>query len=170
MAERFCRDRGMGWLSMDIVRSVARSVSPELARVDVGVGSDPRVEAEAMRSTFELVTRMSSRLADSYLLEGVGFMPNAVAGLPNSIDRRACFVGMSSVTLEDIDTHAGLNDWHRGLPEDDAARLSEWIVDWSQLIERDCQELGMPYVDLAGDWSAGAARVAAILDGASATD
>lgn len=164
MAETLGRERGLGWLPMDIVRSVVRSVSPELASVDVSVGSDPRVEAEAMRPTFELVARMSARLADDYLIEGVGFMPAHVGELPDWIETRACFVGLSSVTLNQIDDHAGGNDWHRGLSAEDALRLPQWIVDWSAIVERECRKHDIPFVDLAIGWQAGAAQVRGLFE------
>ena len=164
IADAYGRARGVGWMSFDIVRSVARSVSVDLGRVEVNVGSDPRIESEAMRPTFELVTRMSSRLASNYLVEGVAFMPRHVAGLPNSIERRACFVGLSSVTLQDIDEHAGGNDWHRGLAPYEAARLPAWIIEWSNIIREDCEEHGLSFVDLSPDWDTGAARVQRVFD------
>ncbi len=164
IAESLGQELGLGWLSMDVVRSAVRSVSPELARVDVSVGSDPRVEADAMQPTFELVARMSSRLAGDYLIEGVGFMPGHVAGLPRWIKRRACFVGLSSTTLSQIDTHTGANDWHRELPAEDAARLPGWIMDWSAIVERECHDAGIAYVDLAAGWEVGVARVREVFD------
>ena len=118
-----------------------------------------------MRPSFELVARMSAHLADDYLIEGVGFMPGQVTGLPDWIDRRACFVGFSAVTLDDIDRHTGPNDWHRGLSVDDATRLPAWITHWSSIVERECRTHGQPYVDLALDWHTGAARVFEILHG-----
>lgn len=165
IAERFCRERGLGWLSMDIVRSLARSLSTDLAAVDVGIDSDPVPEAEAMRPSFELVARISAQLAEGYLVEGVGFMPSQVVGLPDWIERRACFVGLSTVTLEDIETHSGRNDWHRALSDADASRLPGWIERWSSAVERECHDYGMPYVDLADDWDGGAVLVSKILDG-----
>jgi hypothetical protein len=100
------------------------------------------------------------------MIEGVGFMPSQVAGLPASIERRACFVGMSTVNAADIDIHTGANDWHRGLSDEDAGRLPSWIGEWSRIIERECQVHAIPYVDLSGDWRAGAVRVATVLGAA----
>ncbi len=91
-------------------------------------------------------------------------MPSHLADLPDAIQRRACFVGLSSVTLKHTDDYAGGNDWHREVSAEDASRLPQWIVDWSSIVERECRVHEVPFVDLATDWEAGAMEVREVFE------
>ena len=70
----------------------------------------------------------------------------------------SCFLGLSAPDLAAIDAHAGRMDYQQH--ESPAVRegLPGWIAAWTAAVRAGCQELGLPFFDLAGAYEAQADR------------
>jgi hypothetical protein len=101
------------------------------------------------------VVESCSYLVDEYLIEGVGFMPRHVATLVARVELRPVFVGMTHVDLDALLATEGRNRWHRHLDEATIAALPTWIESWSRQLERECDDLNLPYVELGTDFPTG---------------
>ena len=145
--------RGFGWLSTDVVRGVVNLHVPLLQSGNLGRPHGP--EADLFFPAFEQLVGTCFALVEEYVIEGVGFFPRHVDRLGAHIDRRVVFVGQSTVDLDLVIAHAGRHAWHTELDDERLRRLPRWIEEWSAELERECIELGYPYIDLAvGDFAA----------------
>ncbi len=169
VAQRIASRRGIGWLSTDTIRDVVNLLMPALYESG-GPGVGPDAEADLFWPSFEQVVESCSYLADEYLVEGVGFMPRHVATLAARVDLRPVFVGMTHVDLDTLLATEGRNRWHRELDEARLAALPAWIESWSRQIQRECADVGLPYVDLAPDFARGLERATALLLGAGSPE
>jgi hypothetical protein len=158
LAERAAGGRGIGWLSTDTVRDVVNLHMPLFEPLGIGTPHGP--EADRFYPSFRKTAESCRWLAETYLIEGVGFYPGHVAALrEDGVDCHAVFVGKRTVDLERVLRHAGRNAWHVGLAEDDVARIPSWIESWSAEIEAECAVLGFDYIDVSGDFVAAMAEV-----------
>jgi hypothetical protein len=164
LAQRVASERGIGWLSTDTIRDVVNMLMPALYESG-GPGRVPDLEADLFFPSFERVVESCSYLVDDYLIEGVGFMPRHVAALAARVDLRPVFVGMTHVDLAALLATEGRNRWHRHLDEATLTALPTWIESWSRQLERECDHLNLPYVELGPDFVAGIERARRLLLG-----
>jgi hypothetical protein len=130
-----------------------------------GIGAPHGPESERFYPSFEKTAHSCSYIADTYLIEGVGFYPRHVVALRNAhgIECRAVFVGMGAVDLDQVVAHAGRNRCHEHLSAEDLAKVPAWIEAWSAEVAEECTSLGFAYVDLAADFDAGQTEVERLL-------
>jgi hypothetical protein len=148
------------------VRDVVNMLMPALYETG-GPGRSPDAEADLFFPYFERVVESCDYLIDDYLIEGVGFMPRHVAALGDHVDVRSVFVGMKQVRLDTLLATEGRNRWHREIDEQTRALLPEWIASWSQEIQTECTQLGLPYVELSPNFLDGIEHARQLLLGQS---
>lgn len=162
LAQRAARKLGVGWLSTDTVRDVVNMLNPALYESG-GPGVAPDAEADMFFPYFLRTVESCAYLAESYIVEGVGFMPRHVAMLPDTLGATAVFVGMTRVDLDTVLEHEGRNQWHRHLSPDRLAVLPGWISMWSQQLAAECATHSIPFVDVADDFECGTDEVLRLL-------
>ncbi len=86
-----------------------------------------------------------------YTVEGDAFFPaHAQKLIEEEKDIRCCFLGASSITLEDIRKYA-FDDWVGDLPEKRQKEIPAWIMEKSLMLKAESEKRGIPYFDMAID-------------------
>jgi hypothetical protein len=157
LARRLGRRLGIGWLSLDTLRFVMRGLLPEVAEL-AGFGRPPGPWADRFYPYVRDAVLSSAYVEGDYVIEGVDFMPRHARALAAETPVTACFLGLSSPDLATIDAHSGRMDYQKH--ESQAVRdgLPGWIASWTAAVRAECQQLGLPFFDLAGDYQAQADR------------
>ena len=157
LAQQLGRRLGIGWLSLDTLRFVLRELLPEVAEL-ASFGRPPGPWAERFYPYLRDAVLSSAYVEGGYILEGVDFLPRHARALAAETPVASCFLGLSAPDLAAIDAHAGRMDYQRH--ESPAVRegLPGWIASWTAEVRAECQELGLPFFDLAGDYEAQADR------------
>jgi hypothetical protein len=157
LARRLGRRLGIGWLSLDTLRFVMRDVLPEVAEL-VGFGRPPGPWADRFYPYVRDAVLSSAYVEGDYIVEGVDFMPRHARALGAETPVTACFLGLSSPDLATIDAHSGRMDYQKH--ESRAVRdgFPGWIASWTAAVRAECQQLGLPFFDLSGDYEAQADR------------
>ncbi len=89
-------------------------------------------------------------------------MPALAAEFPVT----ACFVGFSSLTLDEL--LAKRPTWVEFLPEHEQRQLPDQLRARSRVIEDQCSSAGVPYIDVSGEHDAAVKRVVEALVSLSA--
>jgi len=91
--------------------------------------------------------------ADSYLVEGVDFLPEHVARISARYPVRAVFLGCSTMTLGTLDQFPGRSSGYAGLPDEMRRQIAQDVPLWSEFIRQECERFGYPYIDMTGDFN-----------------
>ena len=100
----------------------------------------------------------SASVEGGYILEGADFLPRHTRALAAETPVTACFLGLSTPDLAAIDAHAGRMDYPQHERPAVRAGLAGWIAAWTAEVRAECQDLDLPFFDLAGDYEAQADR------------
>lgn len=93
-------------------------------------------------------------LADSYVIDGVDFLPAQVAHLAAHYPIRAIFLGCSHMTLARFDQFPGRSQGYASLPETMRRQIVEDVPLWSAFIAQEASRFGYPYIDTSDDFPA----------------
>jgi hypothetical protein len=151
LAQRLLKTEGIPWLPTDLVRTVLRRVLPELDAVDQDPVDAARL-AELMYPHIEQVAEVCAEEAERFLIEGFELSPWYPARLRAALAGttvRACFLGHSSFSADDLASYRGPKPQHEG--EASRAELNAaaaWIRLRSQQLRKECAEEGLPYLDM----------------------
>jgi hypothetical protein len=105
----------------------------------------------------------ASSLADSYVVEGVDFLPSQAIQLSGKYLIRAVFLGCSKMTLEKIDRFPGRSPGYAGLPEDLRHKIARDVPLWSEFIRQEAARFGLAYIDTANGFPERMAEAEAVL-------
>jgi len=154
LARRINRETGLPTVSTDLLRGVLMQVDQELR--EAMAAHDPIREGSAFFSHLAQTLLVAEIQLDDCLVEGVGFLPRHVPHLEGIVkgDLRACFVGRSTATAEEVFGHETEHRIYEGWSEEQKRQLTDGVVRWTELICQDCAEHDVPFVDLAGDFEA----------------
>jgi hypothetical protein len=156
------RALGCGWASLDTIRGIVKTLDPRLAEAGAP-GASLTEEADRFQPHFAKAASSSWYVHGTYVLEGVGFTPAHVDALPSSINRTAVFLGTSRFDLDAALDRPGRNRWLADSPPEMQAVVPAWVEGWSAELAAQCELLGYPYVDVAGDFDAALQRVVDIV-------
>lgn len=161
LAQWLCDRRAVPWISTDPVVQVLGAFDARLR----DVGDEERFAQFARRLWPHLRTFIlhASTCMEDLTVEGDSFLPEQCAALAAELPVVPCFLGRSRTSVAELETRAGHNDWLSDAPPEIRNRMPEWITRRSRLIAGQCADLGLPYVDLAGDWHDGMARAQNLL-------
>jgi hypothetical protein len=157
LARRLGRRLGIGWLPLDTLRFVMRELLPDVSEL-TGVGRPPGRWADRFCPYVRDAVLSSAYVEEDYIIEGVDFMPRHARGLAAETPVTSCFLGLSAPDLATIDAHAGRMDYQRHERQAVRDGFPGWIAAWTATVQAECQELGLPFFDLAGDYEAQADR------------
>ena len=104
-----------------------------------------------------------SSMAESYLIEGVDFLPAQVSQLSKNYQIRSVFVGCSEMSLERFDQFPGRSVGYTFLPEETRHQIVNDVRLWSKFIRQEAKRFGIPYIDMIGDFSSRLQEAEAIL-------
>lgn len=167
LGQQFAAKLGIGWISTDLVMELLR-----LRKAD-GIKSRWNAAPEAITANaqwfFPYLERFVwgvSSLADSYVIEGVDFLPAQAMQLSGAYPIRAVFLGCSRMTLETIDRFPGRSPGYAGLPEEARRKIARDVPPWSDFIRQESERCGYVYFDTANDFPQRMAEAEAALTGA----
>ena len=105
LAREINRRTGLPIVSTDLLRGVLMQVDPELR--EAMKATDPIREVDAFFRHFVQALLVAEIQLESCLIEGVGFLPRQIPQLTGIVrsELRACFVGRSAATIEDLFDH-----------------------------------------------------------------
>jgi hypothetical protein len=154
LSQRISANLRIGWISTDLLEDLLR-VKNEVG-VKVEWNADPGAIRAAAEWFFPYLERFIwgvSSMAESYLIEGVDFLPAQVAQLAVQYPLRAVFLGRSTITLEQFDQFPGCSPGYSFLPEAMRRQMVQDVPLWSGFVRQEAEGSGFPYVDMSGDFS-----------------
>jgi hypothetical protein len=149
VAQQVCVRHAIPWVSSDPIVQVVGAFDPTILTVDE---DDVEAHAAAAWPHLRRFVLHAASCAPQFLLEGDAFLPEQVHELAAESDVRACFLGTSSVTLDQLLRNVGHNDWL--LEADDHVRrnLCNWLMRRSERLAISCERFGFAYFDVAEGW------------------
>lgn len=151
LGQRFARQRSIGWVATDVLRTLVKGEGEE------GWDASPEAIARTADWFFPYLEKFVwgiGSLADSYLIEGVHFLPRHVVALRQRGDVRSVFIGCSQLTLERFEAFPGCSRGYASLPVAFKRQIVLDVPRWSAFIEREAAAAGCAYVDTSGDFAA----------------
>ena len=151
LAQQLLAAEGIPWLPTDVVRTTLRRVLPELDSVDTDPVDAARL-AEVMYPHIEVAAEVCVEEAERFLIEGFELATTYPARLGNAIGGitvRACFLGHSTFSADDLAAYRGPKPQHEA--EASQVELDEaaaWIRQRSIQLTQECRTAGLPYVDV----------------------
>lgn len=144
LAKLLVKRDAIPFLSTDVILHMVSDTLPELRL------TKPYADIPEKFGPFvaNLVKHVQSSHAD-YAIEGDLLTPKYVSELQKIHDIRSCFLGFSTVTLSGIQEHVGENDWLADLSDADRQSLPGQIMERSRSLQRECEQYGIRYVDMA---------------------
>ena len=149
LAAKLC----VGWISTDVLITLL-SVKNEPG-IKSGWNAAPAAIAANAEWFFPYLERLIwgvSSLADSYVIEGVDFLPAQVVQLAPQYQLRAVFLGCSSMTLERFNQFPGRSRGYSLLPEEQRRQIVQDVPRWSAFIWQEAERFGYPYVDMVSQF------------------
>jgi hypothetical protein len=153
LSQRISAKLNIGWISTDLLIELLRVKNDE--GVIVEWNAAPEAVAAAAKWFFPYLERFAwgvSSLAESYVIEGVNFLPTQVALLSAQYPIRVVFLGRSRMTLEQFDQFPGRSRGYAGLPEAMRRQIVKDVPLWSESVRQEAECFGYPYVDMSDDF------------------
>lgn len=130
LAHRLLLTDGIPWLPTDVLRTVLRRVLPELDELDQG-DVPGAVVGDLMYSHIEQALEVCSEEAEPFLVEGPeiapAMVPRFAAALP-AVTIRACFLGNSRFSGDDLAGYRGPKPQHMGASRAELAAAAAWTA------------------------------------------
>lgn len=150
LGQRFAAQNRIGWVSTDLLLEILR------VKNDEGVKTTWHAAPEAIMANaawffpyFERFIWGITSQAESYLIEGVDFLPAQVKQLSEKYSIRSVFLGCSKMSLERFDKYPGHSPGYSRLPKDMRKQFAQDIPLWSNYIQQETKNFGYPYVDMS---------------------
>jgi|SRR5688572_7273910 len=144
----------VGWISTDLLMELLR------LKKEAGVKTEWNAAPEAITANAEWFFPYLARfiwgvsfIAESYVIEGVDFLPAQAAQLSTQYPIRPVFLGCSSMTLEAFDQFPGRSPGYSRLPEEVRRRIVQDVPRKSEFIRQECERFGYPYIDTSSDFA-----------------
>jgi hypothetical protein len=154
LGQQVSANLNIGWISTDLLMELLR-----VKRVE-GVKSEWDASPEAITGTavwfFPCLERFVwgiSDMAESYLIEGVDFLPAQVARLSAHYPISAVFLGCANMTPERFDQFPGHSRGYAHLPEDVRHQFAQDIPLWSAFVQQEAERFRYPYIDMSDDFT-----------------
>jgi hypothetical protein len=143
----------IGWISTDLLMELLRVKNEEGAKTawNTALGAIAAT-AEWFFPYLEQFAWGVSSLAESYVIEGVDFLPVQVAQLSAQYQIRTVFLGCSQMSLERFDRFPGRARGYASLPLEVRRQFVQDIPLWSKFVRQEAVRFGYPYVDMSDDF------------------
>lgn len=103
----------------------------------------------------ELISSISYR-SEHCIIEGEVILPRHIIELSKEYDIRACFIGLSDTSIEDIVEYGGFFNWPQYKIENNLEQeiqgLAERTTARSKIIEDECNKYSQHYFNLSGNY------------------
>jgi len=164
LCQQFAATLKIGWISTDLLMELLRAKNEE------GIKTEWNATPEAITANAEwffpylerFVWGVSS-MAESYVIEGVDFLPAQVAELSKKYQIRSLFLGCSEITLKRFDQFPGRSPGYAFLPEETRRQIVHDVPLWSEFIRQEAERFDYPYIDMSDDFSSRVQEAEAIL-------
>jgi len=153
LSQQFSARKGIGWISTDMLVEMLR------VKRQPGVKTEWDASPEAITAAADwfypylehFIWGVNSH-ADSYLVEGVDFLPGHAVKLASQYPVSMLFLGCSGMTLERFDRFPGHSPGYAGLPEPLRRQMAQDIPLWSAFIQQEAARFTCPYLDMSVDF------------------
>lgn len=152
------------WLSTDVLQALLHVKDAEGA--NAAWNAAPTAIMAKAESFFPYLARFIwgvNSLADSYVIDGVDFLPAQVTQLAAQYEIRAVFLGCSHLTLDRFDRFPGRSQGYASLPAAMRQQIVQDVPLWSAFIAQEAGRFGYPYIDTHDDFTARLQEAAALL-------
>ena len=153
LGQRISAQLGIGWVSTDLLYDLLRFKAVE------GTKSEWNAAPEAIAADAEWFFPCLQRflwgvnsMAESYVIDGVDFLPEQIVRLSALYPIRSVFLGRSKMTLEVFDRFPGRSRGYAGLPEAVRSQFAQDIPLWSGFIRQEAEHFGCHYIDMSDDF------------------
>jgi hypothetical protein len=153
LCQQFAAKRGLGWVSTDMLADLLRF--HQVPGVSTSWDASPeaiRRNAEWFYPSLERFAFGAQSTAESYVIEGVGFLPDQVVRLGQRFALKAVFLGCTQMNLERFDRFPGRSRGYAGLPEEMRRQFAEDVPSWSEFIRQEAERWSRAYVDMSMDF------------------
>ena len=153
LAQQVSANLKAGWISTDVLMELLRIKNEEGIKTEWNATPEAIItNAEWFSPYLERFVWGVSSMAESYLIEGVDFLPAQVSQLAKNYQIRSVFVGCSEMSLEHFDQFPGRSRGYAGLPEEMKLQIVHDVSRWSEFIRQEAKRFGYPYMDMIGDF------------------
>lgn len=152
------------WLSTDVLQDLLRVKDAEGSNAEWNAA--PAAITAKGESFLPYLARFIwgvSSLADSYVIDGVDFLPAQVTQLAAQYPIRAVFLGCSQMTLDRFDRFPGRSHGYASLPEAMRCQIVHDVPLWSAFIAQEASRFGYHYIDMHDNFAARLQEAAALL-------
>jgi len=154
LAQKIATKLNIGWVSIDILVEILRVKNED------GIKTEWNASPEAITHDAEwffpylerFVWRLSSH-TDSYLIEGVDFLPLNISKLSSHYAIKSVFLGNSNMTLDRFDHFPGHSPGYATLPKKVRQQFVNDIPHWSEFVRQEALRFNYPYVDTHDEFS-----------------
>lgn len=146
LAQKLVERKSIAFISTDVILHMVSDTLPDLGLT--------KPYDEIPTKFFPYISNLLKHLDSSvgaYTIEGDVLLPSQVVLLQKEYKIKACFLGCSRITLQQLEEHIGENDWISELPETEKADLPQWIMKKSIKIKQECDKYGLTYIDMSSD-------------------
>jgi len=153
LAQQISAKLKIGWISTDPLMQLLRAKNVEETKVEWD--ATPQAIAAVAEWFFPCLEQFIwsvTSMADSYVIEGVDFLPAQVTQLSEQYPIRSVFLGCSKMTLEHFDQFPGRSLGYAMLPEEMRRQIAQDVPRWSEFVRHEAERFGYPYVDMVDDF------------------
>ena len=164
LAQRLAAQLRIGWISTDLLEHLLQFKQVEGIKTEWNAA--PEAIAAAAEWFFPCLERFVwdiHSMAESYVIEGVDFLPEHVVRLSAHYPLRSVFLGCSTMTIDQFDQFPGRSPGYAFLPEEMRRQFAQDIPLWSEFIRQEAGRCGCPYIDMSGDFHARQNEAGALL-------
>lgn len=144
LAKRLVERNNIAFLSTDFLIHMINETVPDIHFIEP--------YAEIPNKFYPYLKNLLKHVEDSvrdYTIEGDAFLPSHVFEWQKIYKMKACFLGFSKITLQEIKDNVGENDWLDDLSNTDRENLPDWIMKTSSALKEECQKYHIQYFDMA---------------------
>ena len=146
---------GIGWISTDLLQEVLQVNNRDGSKAVWNAAREAIIAtAERFFPYLERFVWGVSSMAESYVIEGVNFLPKQVSQLSSQYQIRTVFIGCSDMTLERFDQFPGRSIGYTFLPEETRRQIVHDVPLWSEFIQQEASQFGYPYINMSDNFPA----------------
>lgn len=134
-------------ISTDVIRNLLDFSPTKLGFLQLEVSKRP----EVFFPYFLQFLKILQNKYPNYVVEGDIFTPSQVASIQERITLKCCFLGTSSITIEDITEKDPNPNWVNKLPPEDQAEVPEQLIQLSRVFESEASKYNFPYFNIYPD-------------------
>jgi len=134
-------------LSTDIIRNLIDFSPTKVGIKDLPVKEKP----DAFFPYFLQLLKILQNKYTDYVVDGDLFTPEQLTTIQETIQFKCCFLGTSSITLEDLKKIKYKNDWVSRFTEEEQEKFPKQFIERSAIIKMEAEKYNFPYFDIYPD-------------------